>query len=211
MAADFQQSWVRAWRGCGARDDGLDVMRSVLARYGEAHRHYHTKQHLAECLDAFEGARGLPPHPADVEMAIWFHDAIYDARRHDNEQLSAEWARHALLTAGAPVDVAQRVHDLVVATKHAGVPVALDGQVLVDVDLAILGAPPPRFVQYESQVRAEYAHVPIWTFRWKRAEILRGFLARSRIYNTPYFHEQLEERARQNLVRAIGAGVDDSI
>jgi predicted metal-dependent HD superfamily phosphohydrolase len=204
MAADFQQSWLRAWRGCGARDDGLDTMRTVLARWSEPHRHYHTRQHLAECLDAFGGARNLPPHPADVEMALWFHDAIHDARRNDNEQLSAEWARLALINAGVGPEVAQRVHDLVLATRHTGgVPVALDAQVLLDIDLAILGAPPPRYAQYEAQVRAEYAHLPIWTFRWKRAEILRGFLQRTRIYNTPYFHDELEAQARENLERSL--------
>lgn len=208
---DFPRSWERAWRGCGARGDGADVMASVLARYREPHRHYHTRQHLAECIDAFEGARDLPPHPADVEMALWFHDAIYDVRRHDNEHLSAEWARHALLTGGVRTDTAQRVHDLVMATRHAGVPVALDAQVLVDIDLSILGAAPKRFAQYEAQIRAEYAHVPIWTFRWKRAEVLRGMLARTCIYTTPRFHDRFEAQARRNLLCTIGAGVDDSM
>ena len=201
---DFLSSWRCAWQGCGARGDGLDVERALLARYAEPRRRYHTVQHLAECLAYFELAQDLPPHPADVELAIWFHDAVYDPRRHDNEKLSAEWARHALSGAGAPAETAQRVSDLVMITRrHPENVVALDAQVLIDVDLAILGAAPARFTQYEQQIREEYAHLPIWTFRWKRAEVLRGMLNRQRIYNTPRFHDALEAIARENLRRSL--------
>jgi predicted metal-dependent HD superfamily phosphohydrolase len=201
----FQRSWARAWNGCGAQGDGGELASALLARYAEPHRRYHTLQHLSECLAQFELVQSLPPHPAEAELALWFHDAIYDVRRQDNEKLSAEWARHSLAGAGASSETVQRVSDLVMATRHSGgAPVAMDAQVVVDVDLSILGAPPERFAQYEDQIREEYAHVPIWTFRWKRAEILRAFLDRPRIYSTPHFFEHYEAPARENLERAIG-------
>ena len=59
---------------------------ALLARYSEPHRRYHTLQHLAECFAAFDEIADLAQHPADVELALWFHDAIYDTRRSDNEQ-----------------------------------------------------------------------------------------------------------------------------
>lgn len=201
----FEQSWARAWHGCGAQGDGAAVRDALLRRYAEPHRHYHTLQHLSECLALFEPVSALPPHPAEVEIALWFHDAIYDVKRQDNEQLSGEWARNALASAGVAADSAQRVFDLVLATRHSAAPGVLDALVLVDVDLAILGTPPERFAQYEAQIRAEYAHVPIWTFRWKRAEILRSMLARPRIFNTPHFHGMFEKQARSNLLDSIAA------
>jgi predicted metal-dependent HD superfamily phosphohydrolase len=79
----------------------------------------------------------------------------------------------------------------------------VDTQLLLDIDLAILGAAPERFAAYESQIRAEYAHVPEADFRSGRAQVLSGFLARPRIYATAAFHDALEHRARENLAKAL--------
>ena len=200
---DLHHSWERAWKGVGGRGDGNSVFRLLVAQYAEPHRKYHSQQHLAECLAAFETVRDLPPHPPEVEAALWFHDAIYDVKRHDNEERSANWARSALVEAGAPIASADRVQTLVLVTRHTAAPVTLDEQVLVDIDLSILGAPKPRFVEYEQQIREEYAHVPGWLFRRKRRAILRAFLDRPRIYSTTHFHDALEELARENLHRSI--------
>jgi len=201
---DLHSSWQRAWRGAGAGGDGEAVYRALLDRYDEPHRKYHTRQHLAECLGAFECVVSLALHPAEVEVALWFHDAIYDVRRDDNEERSADWARSALLSAGAQAEVAERVRALVLTTRHAAEPVTLDEQVLIDIDLAILGAPEPRFSEYERQIREEYSFVPAWLFKRKRRTILRSFMKRPRIFTTPHFNAALEQRARVNLARATG-------
>jgi predicted metal-dependent HD superfamily phosphohydrolase len=200
----FPASWLRAWHGVGAGGDGATVLQSLLARYAEPHRRYHTQQHLAECLDAFETVKSLPPRPAEVEAALWFHDAIYDVKRNDNEELSAEWAESALLSAGASREAAHLVCDLVLVTKHAAAPVTPDECVLIDIDLGILGSAASRFAEYEQQIREEYAFVPAWLFKRKRRSILRSFLKRPRIYSTEHFHKALEQRARQNLLAAMG-------
>ncbi|MBL8289373.1 MAG: N-methyl-D-aspartate receptor NMDAR2C subunit [Rubrivivax sp.] len=205
-ATDFHAaSWQRAWAGAGAGGSGDDVRAALVARYAEPHRAYHTLQHLDECLTAFEAVQHLAEHAAEVEMALWFHDAVYDVHRHDNEEASAEWARAALRAAGAPAAAAARVAALVLATKHQAPPRGADETVLVDIDLAILGAEAPRFAQYEQQIRAEYAFVPEAQFRQRRRDILGSFLSRPRIYGTGHFHALLEERARRNLRRAAGA------
>lgn len=77
-------------------------------------------------------------------------------------------------------------------------------QVLVDIDLSILGASEERFAEYEQQIRSEYSFVPGWLFRRKRRSILKSFLGRNHIYSTPHFHSLLEIKARQNLHRATG-------
>lgn len=202
---DLHFSWQRTWHGVGASGDGDAVFRELLDRYAESHRKYHTRQHLAECLSTFESVIGLPTHPAEVEAALWFHDAIYDIKRDDNEERSADWAKSALLSGGARAAAAELVRTLVLATKHAAEPVTLDEQVLVDIDLSILGAPEARFLEYESQIREEYSSVPAWLFRRKRRAILRAFLKRPRIFSTPHFSAVLEQRARANLARAVAA------
>jgi len=197
-------SWQRAWAGIGAAGEGSALFAQLTAAYAEPQRHYHTLQHLGECLALFDDARALAERPAEVELALWFHDAIYDIKGHENEQRSADWARDALRDAGVSADAAQRVHDLVMATRHTAVPSGRDEQLLVDIDLSILGAARARFDEYEQQIRKEYAYVPGFLFRRKRREILKGFLDRPAIYSTPHFHGALEARARDNLRRVTG-------
>ena len=137
-------------------------------------------------------------------MGLWFHDAIYDTRRHDNEERSADWARSAARELGASAESAQRIHDLIMFTRHAAEPAGIDAQVLVDADLSILGAHPARFQEYEAQVRTEYGWVPDATFRPRRARILKEFLGRPRLYCTALFRERYEAQARRNLQRSLG-------
>ena len=198
----FLTFWQRAWTGIGAVGEGDALFARLMAAYAEPQRHYHTQQHLGECLSAFDdAARALAEHPHEVELALWFHDAVYDIKGHDNEQRSADWARTALVDAGVVADIADRVHALVMATRHTAVPSGRDEQLLVDIDLSILGAERARFDEYEQQIRKEYAYVPGFLFRRKRREILKGFLDRPAIYSTPHFHAALEARARDNLRR----------
>jgi predicted metal-dependent HD superfamily phosphohydrolase len=89
------------------------------------------------------------------------------------------------------------------ATRHDAVPGDIDAQVLVDIDLSILGAEEKRFDEYERQVREEYGWVPEPIYRDKRKAILESFLARATIYNTARFIERYEPRARANLARSL--------
>ena len=171
----------------------------LIARYSEPHRRYHTLQHLEECFARFDEIRDLAQHPAEVEIALWFHDAIYDPRRDDNETRSAAWAKSSV----PDVAAGERIHALVMATRHESVPRDADARVMVDVDLSILGASELRFEEYESQVRDEYAFVPDSEFRRGRAAILNSLLARPAIYSTRRFIERYEAQARANLARAL--------
>lgn len=204
MAMDplFERSWQRAWAALGAPPPpGLGER--LAGCYAEPQRKYHTLQHLGECIGHFESAIGLGRHPGEIEIALWFHDAIYELKRQDNELQSAAWAAQELQAAGLPAQVAERVHALVMATRHAALPETDDERILVDVDLSILGAETDRYAQYMAQVREEYAWVPGWIFRRKRKALLREFLARAPIYNTRHFRDRLEARARENLENEI--------
>jgi predicted metal-dependent HD superfamily phosphohydrolase len=94
---------------------------------------------------------------------------------------------------------------MILATKHAALAEDPDTRLLTDIDLAILGAPPARFADYERQIRQEYSWVPDVFFAAKRTEILRGFLARPRIYGTDFFRDRFEARARENLSGTLKA------
>ena len=201
------ERWLGPWAALGVRRSvRLEALReSLLARYREPQRHYHTVQHLDECFERWPEIRDHAAHPAEVALALWFHDAIYDTHRSDNEALSAVLGRDTALGLGVAADTAQRIADLVLFTRHAVEPEGADAEALVDVDLSILGAANARFDEYERQVRREYAWVAEETFRKRRAEVLEQLLGRRHIYSTARFRERYEPRARANLERSLQA------
>lgn len=201
-------SWKRLWGELGAATASGGVLNQLVAAYSEPHRHYHTLQHLREGLALIEAAAPLARRPAEVEVAWWFHDAVYDPTRDDNESRSAEWARDSLLAGGVAAEAADRVAGLVLATRHlAGEATAddPDTRLLLDVDLSILGATPARFDEYGQQVRREFAHVDDEAWRTGRRRVLQSFLDRPRLYALDQFHDVYEPRARDNLRRALAA------
>ena len=171
--------------------------------YSQPHRHYHNFSHIADCLAEFDSAKDLARQTDAVELAIWFHDAIYDTRAQDNEEKSAELARRYIADAGGDAEFCSSVAALVLATKAHDSSMHPDAPLLVDVDLSILGQPSERFRTYEAQIRREYEWVPDKIFSEKRAEILGRFLARQRIYSTEPFFAKYEKQARANLQDSV--------
>lgn len=202
MTALLQASWQRAWAALAAQPrDGL--FEQLIDCYREPHRRYHTLAHLQACLLQLHPVLDQAEHSGEVELALWFHDAVYRVDRQDNEWQSAQWAQRELAAAGVAADAAERVHALVMATQHAALPATADERLLVDIDLSILGEKPGIFDDYERQIRDEYAWVADALFRQKRVAVLRGFLARTSIFSTVHFRQRLEQQARANLQRSI--------
>lgn len=200
--------WQTVWRELGAADANNELFQRLVTCYSESHRKYHTMQHLQECFALLDRVRSYAEQPAEVELALWFHDAIYNTRKSDNEKRSAEWASESAIAGGLSDEQASRIFELVMATKHNALPVGLDAEVLVDVDLGILGAESARFDEYEIQVRQEYAWVPEFLYRRERRKVLQEFAKRASIYSTKYFRDEFESRARDNLARSLaGSGL----
>jgi predicted metal-dependent HD superfamily phosphohydrolase len=64
----------------------------LVQKYTEPNRHYHNLNHVNTCLNAFDQTVDHISDKFCVEVAIWFHDVIYDPKKGDNEQLSAKHA-----------------------------------------------------------------------------------------------------------------------
>jgi predicted metal-dependent HD superfamily phosphohydrolase len=199
--------WHATWRMLGVEPSpAVDrVHADLVARYAEPHRHYHTMRHIDECLRQVDLLRSYAVHAVEVDVALWFHDAIYDTRRSDSEARSAKLATRAARSLGVQAASAETIAALIVATAHGEPPHAVDADVVVDVDLSILGAPARRFDEYERDVRREYAWVPEARFRAARSTLLTRLLARPRLFATPLFHARYERRARANLARSLAA------
>lgn len=201
----YQAQWQALWQELAGRQPEPGLLAQLSTRYSEAHRHYHTLQHLDACLRHLARLRVQARHAPEVAIALWFHDAVYDIGATDNERRSADWANAALMSTGVTQTVADRIHALIMVTRHDQAPQSPDQALLLDVDLAILGAPGDVFDAYEQQIFREYQSVPPETMRSNRRRILQGFLDRPRIYHTQSMHDEREARARENLQRSIQA------
>lgn len=194
--------WKQPWAELGL-EARMELHADLRNAYSEPHRAYHTLHHVSECLQLLQQTQGLARSVASIELAIWFHDAVYDPRRSDNEERSAVWAQSELRRAGASLALQSRIVSLVMVTRHDGEPQTEDEELMSDIDLAILGAGSRRFDEYERQVRQEYAHVPTQQFRPARRKILNDFLEREHIYCTEWFRMRREAQARTNLQRSL--------
>lgn len=200
--ADWLPLWHQTWTLLGA-DASVPELTAVLAAWREPQRHYHDLRHLHECLGRWVAWQQLAEHPGEVALALWYHDAVYQPRSADNELQSAVWAVRAMTEARLDGQAAERVHALIMATCHDAPAMTPDQRLLIDIDLAVLGASPERFAAYDEDVRQEYGWVPSALYRTKRREVLARFLQRPRLYETDVAFDELEAQARRNLTAAI--------
>lgn len=170
----------------------------LQAAYGKPQRFYHNQRHIAECLQLALEFDAAPELPA----AIWFHDVIYDPKRNDNEEQSATLATKRLTELNVPAETIQRISNMILATKtHASD--APETQLLLDIDLAVLGASPDRFADYNQSICREYSWVPDQKYQEARRQVLQAFIDRPAIYLTPQLHARLEAPARYNIGAAL--------
>jgi predicted metal-dependent HD superfamily phosphohydrolase len=206
--------WLEFCRRIGAGGAAEEVFADLDRRYREPGRHYHTWAHVADCLRELRRARPAPREAAALELAVWFHDAVYDPARQDNEERSAALAARWASALGLPPALSRQASRLILATRHVGpdepegvanasAPGEPGEALLRDIDLAVLGGCWARFLRYERRIAREYSGLPRERFRAGRAELLRGFLRRPALYSTPEFRRRFERRARENLGRAL--------
>lgn len=190
----------RVWhRVIGRRHD--EAFESLMARHREPHRRYHTATHVMWVCRHVDRLAAVEP-VADLDAvltAALFHDAVYDPTSTRNEADSAVLATQRLADAGWSDDRVGAVARLIEATAGHADPVDVDTAVLLDADLAILGASPSEYLAYVAGVRFEYGHVPDEAWRPGRARVLQSFLDRPRLYATTTMHDEREHRARANL------------
>ncbi len=196
------ERWQRLMKRLGL-PPALETYEELIGAYSESHRHYHTAAHVDTCLLELDRIPERVIAMDRVELALWFHDAVYRTTSSRNELDSAEWASRFLTRAGADDSMVGVVYDAILATRHAALPDAEPSKWVVDIDLAILGYPAKEYALFEENIRREYAWVPKRVFRNKRISILRSFLDRPTIYLTAWFRSEYEEQARHNLAEAL--------
>ncbi|MFD9334168.1 hypothetical protein ACFWBF_07075 [Streptomyces sp. NPDC060028] len=195
--------------GAAADRDPAPYADRLLAAWAEPQRRYHTTAHLADVLARIDVlSEHAPEHDAPdrlaVELAAWFHDAVYRPDRSENEERSAALAERALPELGIDAARTAEVARLVRLTvTHDPAPGDTAGEVLCDADLAVLAGAPDAYAAYAAAVRAEYGFVPDDAFRAGRAAVLRQLLDLPRLFRTPYGAAHWEATARANLAAEL--------
>lgn len=192
---DLVDRWTRL---AGPRTRALG--NDLVARYTQEHRRYHDQAHLIAVLDLVDELAEYADDADVVRLAAWFHDAVYDPERSDNEELSAGLAERMLADTDLAADrIAEVVRLVRLTVTHDPAPGDRNGQVLCDADLAVLAAEPEAYAAYASAVQEEYGFVPEDLFRQGRADVLRGLLGLPALFHTPRGREHFEARARHNI------------
>ena len=206
MVIDTQtldEIWQQVWQTL-APNQAMPDLQAVLNAYAQPQRHYHTVQHLQECLQWWQRCQEQMQHPAEVALALFYHDIVYEPKCSDNELQSAN-TMLAQLQPYLPSDSTERIYRWILATAHHGTQPDMDQEDdqdlkwVLDIDLGILSANAERFQEYERQIRMEYRHVPLLIYRCKRRQILRDFAQTEYLYHTDFFRQQLEKVAKANL------------
>lgn len=177
------------------------VLFDLVSAYCSQDRYYHTLGHIQGVLETVEGMRSLARNFPAIQLAAWFHDAIYDPKAKDNEERSAEYAAAALHTLQVPQVTIDAVTAMILYTKFHQVPGDdIDSHILLDADLGILGSDEPEYQFYAGAIRREYAWMPEEEYQRGRVQVLLNFLKRDRIYFTKnQVFDELEARARRNI------------
>lgn len=174
--------------------------------YEDENRFYHNWEHISMMLRRFDELRNSVKCDDCVYFAVFFHDAIYQSFRHDNELRSARLARTCLSDLGVPTQTTQKVRLMIKLTQnHTQINgfADFDNHLFLDLDLETLGLPPEKYMYYTRKIRREYAQVPEIVYKQSRKKVLQNFLKAPKIYKTPYFFEHFEAQARKNIKNEI--------
>ena len=174
------------------------VFDDLVKRYSESHRKYHTLDHV-ELMLSFK--HEIMPVDDELELAIFFHDVIYDPESRDNERLSADYFLRCF-DGFIWGEFASEVERLILATDHRSPRRGTNREdLLIDIDLSIFCTENDVYEVYQKAIREEYGHLSDESYNAGRAKVLNRFLEKP-IYGTRYFRA-LEEQARENLTKEL--------
>ncbi len=189
----------------GKRESGMEIFENLIARYSEPNRYYHNVHHIADMLQLVGRHEAQLKRADIIAWSVWYHDAIYDVTRTDNEERSAELAQQELQIAGIPENERIRIGQLIRSTqKHEPSDhTDSDNCWLLDFDLSILSAAPEKYDAYSKQIRKEYAVYSDSLYVPGRIAVLKKLLSRPGIYLTELYSKNFEDTARGNLQREL--------
>lgn len=213
---DLLGRWLDFCRRLGVKENEnyhTKLFIQLVYYYNQPNRRYHDLGHIRKMLNKFDEIKHLLNNPDAVELAIWFHDAIYETWANDNEIRSADLASYFIRELlGLARELANKTCYLIERTQYFShddmwKPRTPDSKYFVDIDLWVgLGGDYQEFQINKSLTALEYE----WRekanpegFKKRRLEIFLILYKRAPFYLTRYFRERYEMKTKGNLEFAI--------
>lgn len=140
-----------------------NIPEDIVYKYSETHRYYHNLDHI---LDMIKSAYEKKILTNSLLLAIIFHDIIYNPKRKNNEELSAELFYQYIKD--------DEIKQAILDTKTHKPTNELARQ-LIELDLEVLYKDFKTFKDYEDKIFKEYQFVDFKTYKEKRIGILKSF------------------------------------
>ena len=202
----LKSRFLELWRRCLAEQGEVDaepVWNELKNHYTQSGRHYHGVGHLAHCLELHDLAVAEMDDPDAVEMAIWFHDVVFEAQSRENERRSAELFQRAAADRFGSSFV-EKVFQLILVTDHRVLPVTRDDEFVADIDLSGIALPWESYLRDTEALRRENREIPDDRYYGAHQRFLNGLRERRRIFHSDFFHRRCESDARRNIDRYLG-------
>lgn len=179
----------------------------LIASYSEPQRRYHILTHIYSMLQCMAVSLPLIKNANAIKLFIFFHDWVYDPKRHDNELQSVsifkDFAAEVNIAEDLQAIVDHYIKATITHTLEATDEIDHDLKLCLDFDLEVLGREIAEYTLYSSQIREEYSYFSDQEYASGRVAVLRTFLDRERLFFTDSFYNDFEQRARKNLQTEI--------
>lgn len=203
----LRSEWIRhsqQWLGTDESLKEQDIKATfehLCQCYAQESRHYHSIQHIISMLEMARQQQSKIKNGWSVYFAIWFHDAVQGIGI-NGEAESAALCGQYLALINAPQELISSTCNMILATREHPFDANGDLALFLDLDLAILGAKWPKYLEYSNNTRLEYP-VPQWLYRRGRKKFLKSQLAKPKLFNTDLFARKFEHQARCNLQQEL--------
>lgn len=175
----------------------LECWNEIEKCYSSKSRHYHNLGHIENMLIELDNVKSKIKDLDSLLFAIYYHDIIYKSTKNDNEHQSALIFKKRISKTSF-TNLSKCIAQIE-ATKEHKLSDNYDTNVLLDIDLSILGKSTKEYQKYCADIRKEYIIYPDFMYKRGRKKVLKSILDLNSIYKTDFFKQKLENQAKENL------------
>lgn len=175
----------------------------IVEYYSSELRFYHNLVHLDNMLSELKSVENEVKEKDALLFSIYYHDIIYSTNNSDNELKSALLFKKRIeRTSFKQIEKCAKQIQL---TKEHKLSKDNDVNILLDLDLSILGKNKTEYNEYSQNIRNEYKTYSDFEYRNGRKKVLNELLNLPSIYKTDYFITKFEVNARNNITYELNS------
>jgi len=175
----------------------------IETNYSEPKRFYHNLNHLDSIYLELKPIKTEIKDWNSVLFSMFYHDVVYDVKKKNNEERSAEYLEKVLAHIKVPSDQIINCSKIIKATKTHDLSSDNDTNLFLDADISIFGKNWEGYLTYSENIRNEYSLYPSFIYNRERRKVLKKFLDAKQIYHTSYFSAKYSRKAKENIKREL--------